>query len=140
MSRDAAHPAAELPRTRHAREDEPVVVAEVDGRVADGLYGDERDVDRIVPLRPQRLEELTLAAGRPGDDDSCHGQSPRRGVGRPPDARGGTAYREAPARERQAGFAGADLPGVPIVEIGAPLLPIPSPHPPTGRRTVVAKV
>ena len=76
MSRDAAHPAAELPRTRHAREDEPVVVAEVDGRVADGLYGDERDMDRVVPLRPQRLEELTLAAGGPGDDDSWHGSVP----------------------------------------------------------------
>jgi len=29
-----------------------------------------------VPLRPQRVEERALAAGGPGDDDSCHRSAP----------------------------------------------------------------
>ena len=42
------------------------------------LDGDERDVDRVVALRPQRSRASSrLATGRPGDDDPRHAVSAR---------------------------------------------------------------
>ena len=72
LSRSAAHPAAELARAVGAREDDPVVAADVDGLVAERLDRDERDVRHHVPRSAETVDELLLLPGRTRDDDVGH--------------------------------------------------------------------
>src|SRR5687768_1958414 len=65
----AGHAPSQLARPVHARDDHPVVAADLDRPVPQRLHRDERADLHLVPERFEALDELTFLPARPRDHD-----------------------------------------------------------------------